>query len=142
MKRAVVLGVILSACFAGSALGDGPQIDRQAMMKNVGAAAGAGAKIMKGEVPFDLTSGQMILKTMNNAALGFAYMFPPGSETGHDTEASKWIWENPAGFDAAVSKFATDTAVTITDEDSFKAAFTTATRNCGTCHEDFRIKTQ
>ena len=52
MKRAVALGVLLSACLAGTAIADDPTIDRQAMMKNVGAATGAGAKYMKGEAPF------------------------------------------------------------------------------------------
>lgn len=142
MKRAVVLGVILSACLAGNALGGDPTIDRQALMKNNGAAAGAGGKILKGEAPFDLTTAQLILRTMNTAALGYGYMFPPGSETGNETEAAKSIWENAAGFDAAVTKFITDTSVNVTDEASFKAAFIGATKNCGTCHEDFRVKKQ
>ena len=139
MKRAVVLGVFLSACLAGTAMSDESTIDRQAMMKNVGAAAGAGAKYLKGEAPFDLAAGQLIFRTWNNAALGFAYMFPSGSETGNETEASKAIWENPSGFNAAVSKFIKDTSVTITDEASFKAAFGAAAQNCKACHEGFRV---
>ena len=139
MKRAVALGVLLSACLAGTAIADDPTIDRQAMMKNVGAATGAGAKYMKGEAPFDLAAAQMIFKTWNNAALGFGYMFPEGSETGNETEASKAIWENRDGFNAAVAKFIQDTSVNITDEASFKAAFGAAAANCKTCHEGFRV---
>ena len=139
MKRAVVLGVFLSACLAGTAVADDPTIDRQALMKNVGAAAGAGAKYLKGEAPFDLAAGQMIFRTWNNAALGMGYMFPPGSETGNETEAAKSIWENPNGFNAAVTKFITDTSVNITDEASFKAAFGAAAQNCKACHEEFRV---
>ncbi len=142
MKRAAVLGVILSACLAGTAVGGEPTADRQALMKNVGAAAGAGGKIMKGEAAFDLSAAQLILRTMNAAALGLGYMFPPGSETGNDTEAATAIWDDPAGFEAAVSKFVTDTSANVTDEASFKAAFATATKNCGTCHEGFRVKKQ
>ena len=140
MKRAVVLGVFLSTCLAGTAMADDPTIDRQAMMKNVGAAAGAGAKYLKGEAPFDLAAAQMIFKTWNNAALGFGYMFPAGSETGNNTEASKAIWDDPDGFNAAVAKFVQDTSVNITDEASFKAAFGAAAANCKTCHEGFRVK--
>ena len=83
MKRAVVLGVFLSVCLAGTAMGDEPTVDRQALMKNVGAAAGQGVKYLKGKAPFDLAAAQMIFRTWNNAALGFGYMFPPGSETGN-----------------------------------------------------------
>ena len=86
-------------------MGDEPTVDRQAMMKNVGAAAGQGVKYLKGEAPFDPAAAQMIFRTWNNAALGFGYMFPPGSETGNETEASKAIWENASGFNAAVAKF-------------------------------------
>lgn len=142
MKRAVVLGVILSACLAGTAISGDPILDRQAMMKNTGAAAGAGGKIMKGEAPFDLTTAQLILRTMNNNALGIGYMFPAGSETGHKTRAAKAIWEDAAGFEAQVSQFITDTSAQVTDEASFKAAFIASTKNCGTCHEGFRTAKQ
>lgn len=142
MIRAVVLGAALSVCLAGTAISGDPILDRQAMMKNTGAAAGAGGKIMKGEADFDLATAQLILKTMNNTALGFGYMFPAGSETGHKTRAAQAIWDDAAGFQAAVTQFVTDTSVQVTDEASFKAAFGAATKNCGTCHESYRTAQQ
>lgn len=142
MKRAVVLGAVLSVCLAGAAISADPILDRQAVMKNTGAATGAGAKIMKGEAPFDLTTAQLILRTMNNAAHGLGYMFPAGSETGHKTRAKQAIWDDAAGFQAAVAKFAADSSAQVTDEASFKAAFGAVTKNCGTCHEAYRTAQQ
>ena len=142
MKRALVLGVILSACMAGTAISADVILERQALMKNIGAAAGAGGKMMKGEAEFDLATAQLVLKTMNTAALGMGYMFPEGSETGHKTRAASAIWSNSSGFADAVAKFVTDTGGNVTDEASFKAAFGAATQNCGSCHEGFRTAKQ
>ena len=72
-------------------------------MKDVGAAIGMGSKIAKGEVEFNAIAANLVLRTMHSAALGFGYMFPEGSETGADTEASPAIWSDRAGFDAAVA---------------------------------------
>ncbi len=141
MIRTFALSVLLSAGLVGTTIAADPSADRQAVMKNVGAATGVGGKMMKGELEFDPVAAQLIFATMNAAANGFGYLFPEGSETGNETEASPKIWEDRAGFDAAVAKFAADTSgIQITDMDSFKTAFGAATKNCGTCHEGFRVK--
>ncbi len=145
MKRAIALGLIISAGLTGAAIGgEDPTIDRQAIMKNVGAATGAAAAMVKGEADFNLAAAQLSLRTMNNAALALGYLFPAGSETGNETEASPKIWEDKAGFQAAADKFATDTGATavasVKDLDTFKAAFGAATANCGTCHKAYRVK--
>ena len=141
MFRTRTMALLLSAGFVCAAQAADPSADRQAMMKNVGAATGVGGKMMKGEMDFDPVAAQLIFTTMNAAANGYGYLFPEGSETGNETEASPKIWEDRAGFEAAVAKFAADTSgVQITDMDSFKAAFGAATKNCGSCHEAFRVK--
>ena len=52
------------------------------------------------------------------------------------------IWSDRAGFDKAIAEFAADTAGAekIMDLDGLKAAFGTATENCGSCHKAYRIK--
>ncbi len=141
MFRTPTLALLLSAGLVCAAQAADPSADRQAMMKNVGAATGVGGKMMKGEMDFDPVAAQLIFATMNATANGFAYLFPEGSETGNETEASPKIWEDRAGFEAAVTKFAADTSgIQITDMDSFKAAFVAATKNCGSCHEGYRVK--
>lgn len=143
MKKTIITGLIISAMAAATAFAAGdPAVERQAMMKNVGAATGAAAKMVKGEAPFDAVAAELSLRVMNAAANGFGHLFPEGSETGAETEASPAIWSDRAGFDAAVAKFATDTTVAgpIADLDAFKAAFGAATANCGACHKAYRVK--
>ncbi len=141
-----ILALVLSIFIAGPAFADahggtGPAAERQLVMSNVGAATGLGAKMVKGEVPFDAATAELVFRVLNSSAHGFGYMFPEGSETGAKTEASPKIWEDRAGFDAQIAKFVSDTAdVKPVDLDSFKTAFGTATENCGACHKAYRVK--
>lgn len=139
MRRAVTVAMLTAIGFAGTAYAGDPTIDRQTMMKNLGAATGAGAAMIKGEAEYDPVTAQLVLRTMHNTALGFPLMFPEGSETGNDTEALPVIWEDKAGFDAIAAKLADATSVQVTDMDSFKAAFGAATQNCGACHKTYRV---
>lgn len=139
MAAAVLLG---SAGVGHSA--DDPIAVRKAIMKNVGAATGAGGAMAKGEAEFNAVTAALVLRTMNTAALGFGELFPEGSETGGESTASPKIWEDRAGFNAALAKFAADTAAGIAakpaDLDAFRAAFGAAASNCGACHKAYRVK--
>jgi len=144
MKRALTAGVLLAAFSAAPVFSaDDPIAARKAIMKNVGAATGAGGQMLKGELEFNAAAAELLLRTMNTAALGFGELFPEGSETGGESTASPKIWEDRAGFDAALAKFQTDTATGVAakpaDIEAFKTAFGAATQNCGTCHKAFRI---
>ena len=81
-----------------------------------------------------------VIKTMNEVAVAFPGLFPEGSETGAETEASPAIWTDRAGFDAAAQKFVDDTSGEVTDKASFMVAFGKATSNCGSCHKAYRVK--
>lgn len=142
MYRAFSAAIFLSIGLAGGSLAADPSADRQTIMKNVGAATGVGAKMVKGEMEFDPVTAQLVFNTLNAAANGYGYLFGEGTESGNDTEASPKIWEDRAGFDMAVAQFAADTSVTVTDFASFQGAFGAATKNCGTCHETYRVKKQ
>ena len=145
MLRTLAIAAALSLVSA-PALADGhaakadPAKERQDLMSNVGFATGTGAKMLKGEIEFDALTAQMVMKTLNSAAHGFGYMFPEGSEEGHNTEAAPAIWSDRAGFQAAVAKFMADTGGNVTDKASFQSAFGAATANCGTCHKAYRVK--
>ena len=121
-----------------------PIAARQAIMKQNGRDTGAGAKMLKGEVPFSAASAMAIFKNMNDTAKKFGTLFPKGSKTGGDTEAAPAVWSKPADFKAAVLKFDADTAAALAAKpatlDAFKAQFITVTGNCKSCHEGFRIK--
>lgn len=120
-----------------------PIAERKMTMKGVGAATGLGAKIAKGEEAFDAAKVQGIFKTYADASKKMPTLFPDTSKTGGETTASTKIWEDQAGFKAAFVKFEADAtagAAAATDLAGFRTAFGNATKNCGTCHETYRIK--
>jgi cytochrome c556 len=119
-----------------------PITERQQVMKAVGGATREGAAIAKGEAAFDAAKAQAIFKTYADAAKKMPALFPDTSKTGGDTTASPKIWEDQAGFKAAFAKFEADAAAgaTVGNLDGFRTAFGAATKNCGTCHEAYRIK--
>ena len=132
------LGLGLTAVMAQS----NPIAERQQTMKAVGAATRDGAAMAKGEAAFDAAKAQAIFKTYADAAKKMPALFPDTSKTGGETTANPKIWEDQAGFKAAFAKFETDAAAgaTVANLDGFRSAFGGATKNCGTCHEVYRIK--
>ena len=142
--RCIAALSLLSLALPVAAQPADPIAARQAIMKQNGRDTGAGAKMLKGEVPFSAASAMAIFKNMNDTAKKFGTLFPKGSETGGDTEAAPAVWSKPADFKAAVSKFDADTAAALAAKpatfDAFKAQFITVTGNCKSCHEGFRIK--
>jgi cytochrome c556 len=143
MKK-LLLAISLFALTVSAATAD-PIADRKALMKANGKAAGQLSAIAKGEQPFDAAAVLAALTTLNDDAqkLDVATLFPAGSDTG-DTTASPKIWEDAAGFQAAVDKFKAATAAALAtppaDVDGVKAALGAIGQNCGGCHEVFRIK--
>jgi cytochrome c556 len=140
-----LLLAISALALAGSAASADPIADRQAIMKSNGKAAGALAPIVKGEKPFDAAVVLAALTTLNENAqkIDVAALFPPGSDKGK-TAASPKIWEDMAGFQAKVDKFKADTAAAVAapakDLDALKVQFGMLGKNCGGCHETFRLK--
>lgn len=132
------LGLGLTAVMAQS----NPIAERQQIMKAVGGATREGAAMAKGDVAFDAAKAQAVFKTYADAASKMPALFPDSSKTGGDTTASPKIWEDQAGFKAAFVKFGQDAeaGAKATDLASFRTAFGAATKNCGGCHEVYRIK--
>jgi cytochrome c556 len=114
---------------------------RKDLMKAVGGGAGAGAKMMKGEEPFDLAKVQAALKTYADNTEKFKGMFGDDSKTGGDTTALPKIWEAKADFAAKADKMVADAkaaAAAIKDEASFKTEWPKVMSNCGGCHKEYR----
>ena len=146
MKR-VITALACGACIAvatAAVAADDPIANRQAIMKNVGAATGVLGKMAKGEMEFDAIQANLAMRAINNAAIGFVYLFPEGSETGGETEAAPKIWEDMAGFIAKSRDMESVTAEAIAAPagslDDLKAQLGKLGATCQACHEGFRIK--
>jgi cytochrome c556 len=120
-----------------------PIAARKALMKANGDQAKIGSAMVKGEAPFDLAKAQAIFVTFVDAAGKVPNLFPENTKTGGETTAAPKIWEDTADFKAKFVKFGADAKAAegaVKDLDSFKAQWAVVTKNCGGCHELYRIK--
>lgn len=137
----VVVAIALSAT-AVIAQSD-PISQRKETMKGVGGQARVGAQMVKGEAPFDLAKAKAVFATFAGAAAKMPALFPDNSKTGGETTAAPKIWEDMNGFKAGFAKFEADAKAaeaSTTDLETFKVAFGNMGKNCGGCHETFRVK--
>ncbi|MDP1603761.1 MAG: cytochrome c [Legionella sp.] len=120
-----------------------PIAARKALMKESGQAAGAAAKMVKGEAPFDLATAKKSMATFQDVAAKMPALFPETSKSGGETTAAPKIWETNADFKAKFVKFGADAKAaeaSVKDLDSLKAAMGEMGKNCGGCHETYRVK--
>jgi cytochrome c556 len=120
-----------------------PIAARKALMKANGEQARLGTQMTKGEAPFDLAKAKAIFVTYQDAATKMPNLFPDNSKTGGETAASPKIWENKADFDAKFAKLGQEAKAAeaaVRDLDTFKAQFPEVQKNCGGCHETYRIR--
>lgn len=142
MKRLVIAGLAV-ALSAGAVLAQDAIAQRRDLMKAVGGATRDPGAMLKGEQPFDLDKVQKSLAVYQDSAKKMPGLYPADSKTGGETSAAPKIWEDSAGFKAAFDKFGADAAAAaaaIKDEASFKANFPNVLKNCGSCHESYRVK--
>ena len=143
--RKLIIAISVLALGSAAASAD-PIADRQALMKERGKIVGGLVKMVKGEQPFDAASVADALKQLeaNAAKFDAEKLFPAGSDQGGDTTASPKIWEDMAGFKADADKFLTDAkaaaAAPPADVDALKAQVGTLGKDCGACHQTYRIK--
>ena len=141
--RRTVLAVTALALGLSVATAQDPIAARKALMKENGKMSQQAAKFIKGEEPFDLAKAQAILAQYQDAAAKMPNLFPDNSKTGGETAALPAVWEKKADVDAKFAKFgadAKDAAAKVKDEASFKEAFPAVQKNCGGCHETYRMK--
>jgi cytochrome c556 len=120
----------------------GPVEDRQAIMKGVAAATKTAVGMAKGETPYDDAKAKQVFQVYVNAAAKMPTLFPAGTDKG-ETTASPKIWDDMTTFKAGFAKLGTDAEAAMAasvDQASFGKALGVVTKNCGTCHETFRIK--
>jgi cytochrome c556 len=143
MKTRFLLAVAALALGVTAVQAQDPIAARKALMKATGSQAAQGSKFMKGEEPFDLAKAQAIFAQYQKTSAEAQPLFPDNSKTGGDTAALPAVWEKKADFEAKLAKMGTDAkdaAAKVKDFDTFKAAFPEVMKNCGGCHETYRMK--
>jgi cytochrome c556 len=118
----------------------------QTIMKNTGKNAGAVGAMVKGEKPYDQATVDAAMTVIDETAKKLPTLFPVGMKglkADGDYSASPKIWEDKAGFDGHIASFTkavTDAKGKIKDLDSLKATWPAIGKECGGCHETYRVK--
>jgi cytochrome c556 len=142
-KFTVRIGVILAAVLASTVAigGDDPAYERHELMEGVRDAAKPVGGMLQGELEYDAARVMQSLEVWAAAAEEFGGLFPEGSEGG---EAAPAIWEDRAGFDAALVEWrdaiaaARDAAPATLDE--AKPTVGPVFQSCKNCHDTYRIE--
>ena len=142
-KFTVRLALILSAVLTSTlAVGDDdPAHVRHELMEGVRDAAKPVGAMLQGEAEYDADQVMKSLKVWAAAADEFGGLFPEGSEGG---EAAPAIWEDRAGFDAALVEWrdaiaAAHAAAPATLEEAGPTVGPVF-QACKNCHDTYRIE--
>ena len=146
MRRTiVVVGALLLG--AGAVMAQQDQVkDTQTMMKGNGKNAGALSAMVKGEKPYDQAAVDTALTQFEDTAKKLPTLFPEsikGKKFEGDYSPTSKIWEDKKGFDEHIASFAkvvSDYKGKIKDLDALKAALPVIGKQCGGCHETYRVK--
>ncbi len=146
MKRTIVVAGAL-VIGLGAVMAQQDQVkDTQAMMKGNGKNAGALAAMIKGEKPYDQATVNAALTQFADTAAKLPTLFPEsikGKPFDGDYSPSSKIWEDKAGFSEHIASFAktvNGAKGKIRDLDTLKAELAIIGKQCGGCHETYRIK--
>ena len=142
-KFTVRTGVILAAVLASTValVGDDPAHERHELMEGVRDAAKPVGGMLQGELEYDADRVAQSLEVWAAAADELGDLFPEGSEGG---EAAPAIWEDRAGFDAALVEWrdaiaaAQDAAPATLDEAG--PTLGPVFNACKNCHDTYRIE--
>jgi cytochrome c556 len=120
--------------------------EAQMLMKGNGKNAGAMSAMVKGEKPYDQATVDSALAQFEDTAKKLPTLFPAsakGVKLDGDYSTSPKVWEDKAGFDAKIASFAkvvSEAKGKIKDLDSLKANMPAIGKECGGCHETYRVK--
>ena len=145
IRTVVVVGTLLLGVGAVVAQQDLVK-HAQTFMKGNGKNAGALAAMVKGEKPYDQATVDTALAQFADTAKNLPTLFPEsvkGLKAEGDYSTSPKIWEDKAGFSehiASFGKVVTEAKTQIKDLDSLKTTLPVIGKQCGACHETFRVK--
>ena len=118
----------------------------QLAMKSNGKNAGVLAAMVKGEKPYDQATVDAAMAQFEDTIKKFPALFPDsikGMKPEGDYYASMKVWDDRAGFEEHIASFGKAVAEAqgkIKDLDTLKATLPTIGKQCGGCHETYRIK--
>ncbi len=138
------LALLATAAFAA----DDPIAARQALMDNNGAATAVAGGILKDQIAYSPAVAKAVITSWNATAAVVGGYFPEGSADAKRSHAAPKIWEDMAGFQAALAKFqdAAFAAAKASGKDgpADKAAFAKLAQpvmqTCKGCHQDYRLE--
>jgi len=145
MRTVVVAGALLLGVGAVVAQQDAFK-QAETAMKGNGKNAGALAAMVKGEKPYDQATVDAAFAQFEDTIRKFPTLFPEsmkGVKVDDDYSPSPKIWEDKAGFSEHIASFAkavTDAKASVKNLDALKVALPAIGKQCGACHETFRIK--
>jgi cytochrome c556 len=147
MQFTKILAVAAIAAIGATAATADVAQKRDQLMRMNGGAMGALGAMAKGETEFDARVAALGFQALNTVAAVFGDYYPEGSQsTEGKFYGSPKIWEDRAGFDAAVAEFAKVTAAAMeakpADKEAFLAVLGPIGKTCGTCHETYRVKAE
>jgi cytochrome c556 len=102
--------------------------------------------MVKGEKPYNQAAVDAAFAQFEDTAKKLPSLFPAsarGARLDGDYNPSPKIWEDKTGFDAHIASFAKVTAEAkskVRDLDTLKATFPAVGKQCGGCHETYRLK--
>jgi cytochrome c556 len=146
MRTVVVAATLLLGVSAVMAQQDAVKLAQDAMKANGKNLGGVLSPMFKGEKPYDQAAVDAALAQLDDTAKKLPTLFPVSVKDAKwegDFSPSSKIWDDKAGFDARVASFAkvvTEAKAKIKDLDSLKANFPGIGKECGGCHETFRVK--
>jgi cytochrome c556 len=145
MRTVVIVGTLLLG--VGAVMAQQDQVKQtQAMMKGNGKNAGALAAMVKGEKPYDQATVDAAMAQFEDTVKKFPTLFPDsikGMKPEGDYYASSKVWEDRAGFQEHITSFdkaVADAKGKVKDLDMLKATLPVIGKQCGGCHETYRVK--
>ena len=145
MRTVVIVGTLLLGVGAVVAQQDLVKV-AQTQMKGNGKNAGALAAMVKGEKPYDQATVDAAFAQFEDTAKKLPTLFPDsikGLKAEGDYSSSAKVWEDKAGFNEHIASFAkavTDAKGKIKDLETLKATLPVIGKQCGGCHETYRVK--
>ena len=146
MRTVVVVATLLLGVGAVVAQQDSVKMAQDTMKANGKNMGGVLSPMFKGEKPYDQAAVDAALTQFDDTAKKLPTLFPASLKDAKwegDYSPSPKIWEDKAGYDAKVASFAkvvTEAKAKIKDLDTLKANFPGIGKECGACHETFRLK--